>query len=412
MTGVIGPIEVAIAPSVRVDLFERVLPFWTATVPDGRRRGLHGAVDTHGRVQKGAPRSTVLASRVAWTFATVYRRTKDPAALAVAVRAANELLERHTDDRHGGVWWSIDARRQPLARHKHTYAQSFAVYAFTEMWLATGDHRWRDAARDIITLLLTRASDGRGGFIECATEQWIPERGWCLGLGDPRARVSTNTLLHVVEALANAVRAGLSDLARSPLKEHLELLSAHGVQPDAQGMYQWFADDWRPLGDTEATSPGHDLEAAWLLADAVSELDDASLHAHLEWTGVQLAGNVIRRGLSHEGGVLTSVGGAITDMTLSWWAQAEGIAGLSWAAKNSGDEQFVDAGLRLWALVESRFVSHGVGDWIRALDGFGQPIVGGLAIGPWECPYHVVRTEVGVLERTGLLTPHRLDKGG
>lgn len=397
-------VEVSIADRVWVDLFDRVAPFWMNTIPHRRRR-LRGAVGEDGHVRRHAPKSTVLTSRVAWSFASIYRHTGDRAALALAERAAVELLERHVDDQYGGVYWSIDSRRRPLERHKHMYAQAFAIYAFTEMHLATRDPRWWQAARALLSTSIAGLTDDRGGFAECADETWTPVSGRCLGrTGDATARVSTNTLIHIVEALANAVRADLGDDARQLLNDHLTLLAEHAPKVGGRGMHQWFDHQWRPLGDPTITSPGHDLEAAWLLHDAAGLVNDASLRATWRAIGLGLVAGALTHGLDRDGGVLGLAGATQQHPTLAWWAQAEGLAGFCWAAAQ-GDERAAAAARRLWLLIDTHFVSDGPGDWVRVLDTDRRRAPGGLAIGPWECPYHVTRTELGVLVRAGRLTP-------
>jgi mannobiose 2-epimerase len=397
-------VEVAIADRAWIDLFDRVAPFWLNTIPHRRHR-LRGAVGEDGSVRRHAPKSTVLTARVTWAFASIYRHTGDRSALALAERAATELLERHVDSQHGGVYWSIDARRLPLRRHKHMYAQAFAIYAFTEMYLATRNLRWWDAARSLLSAVTTGLVDGRGGFIECADEEWVPVTGQCLGRADDEtARVSTNTLIHIVEALANSVRADLGDDARQLLGDHLALLAEHALHVGGHGMHQWFDSRWRPLGDPTVTSPGHDLEAAWLLHDAAGLVNDPALHATWRDIGRGLVSGALSRGLDRDGGVLALVGTEQQRQALTWWAQAEGLAGFCWAAAQ-GDERAADAAQRLWLLIDTHFVSDGPGDWARALDDDRRRVPGGLAIGPWECPYHVVRTELGVLVRAGRLTP-------
>lgn len=396
-------VEIAIADQVWVDLFDRVAPFWLHTMPSGRNR-LRGAVGEDGRVRHFAAKSTVLTSRVAWSFASVYRHTGDRVAFALAERAATELLERHVDQRYGGVYWSIDVWRRPRERHKHMYAQAFAIYAFTEMFLADRNPRWWHAARAVLSAVASGLADGRGGLAECADERWEPVSGRCLGrIGDTTARVSTNTLIHVVEALANAVRAGLGDDARPLLRDHLAILADHALQSRGRGMHQWFDAQWRPLGDPTVTSPGHDLEAAWLLHDAAGLLNDASMQATWRAIGMDLVSGALTRGLDHDGGV-RRLAGAHPDSTLQWWAQAEGLAGFCWAAAQ-GDERAAVAARRLWHLISTRFVSVGRGDWVRALDADRRRVPGALAIGPWECPYHVTRTELGVLVRAARLAP-------
>ena len=78
-------------------------------------------------VQKEAPKGLVQHSRMLWTFAHADRIVGDPEYLLIACHARQALMNWFWDAEHGGFFWMVNYRGQPLQTDKFTYGQAFAI---------------------------------------------------------------------------------------------------------------------------------------------------------------------------------------------------------------------------------------------------------------------------------------------
>lgn len=126
----------ALGAEIERDLRANLLPFWMTRVPDLDHGGFYGALSNAGAVDNAAPRTAVLYGRILWTFSAAYRVYGTPAYLETAERARAYLNTHLWDDRHQGVFWSVDRHGRPLEARKHSYAQAFALYGYSEHYRA------------------------------------------------------------------------------------------------------------------------------------------------------------------------------------------------------------------------------------------------------------------------------------
>ncbi len=397
------------AARLRSELELNVLPWWQKNIfaaSDGRVLG--------GRSHDGTllelPRSAVLGTRLLWTFASAQLRLgPDPARALAAHRAWAWVSGPLTDAEHGGVYWSVDADGRPLADHKQTYAQAFAIYALTacHAWQSTELHQTAQAmtpalqqALQLFELLETHAADSLdGGFFEGCTRDWRPLPGAKLSEAEPPAPKSMNTMLHVLEAYTELLRIHPKLRIAARLRELVELFLTRLWLPKQRCFGLFFTRDWHNL--TPQVSWGHDIEAAWLLTRACQVLNDPCLHQRVAALAVRVADEVLARGVAADGRVLGAglFDGSVTDARSHWWCQAEAMVGFWDAWQIGGDERHANAAWRAWQYIDRHHIDRRGGDWFKLLDERGDPLPEANKAGPWECPYHHVRACLEMMER-------------
>jgi mannobiose 2-epimerase len=398
------------ASRLRQELEHNVLPWWQANMFDISNGRVLG-----GRSNEGAllelPRSAVLGARLLWTFASALLRLgPDPARALVAQRAWDWLRGPLTDAEHGGIYWSVDAAGRPLAEHKQTYAQAFAIYALSAC------HAWQCAehkqamtpalqqAQQLFELLEAHAADPvDGGFFEGCTRDWRPLPGARLSEQEPPAPKSMNTMLHVLEAYTELLRIDpkmpFAARVAARLRELVELFLTRLWLPDQRCFGLFFSRDWQNL--TPQVSWGHDIEAAWLLTRACEVLGDPRLRERVRALAVRVADAVLAQGVASDGRVLGAglFDGSVTDARSHWWCQAEAMVGFWDAWQIAGDKRHADAAWRAWSYIDRHHIDRQGGDWFKLLDEQGRPLPDANKAGPWECPYHHVRACLEMLER-------------
>ena len=128
-------------------LVEQLLPFWMERAPDPEAGGFLTYFDRDGRPTGETDKTFLMQIRTLYTMASAHRAGYGGERSAALARlGADFILEHYWDDEHGGWIWIADRYGKPLVESKIGYGQCFAMYAFSEYYLATGDVRGRLAA--------------------------------------------------------------------------------------------------------------------------------------------------------------------------------------------------------------------------------------------------------------------------
>ena len=87
-----------LASSVKENLVENILPFWTDKMTDTRNGGFFGRMDGNNTVIPDADRGGILNARILWTFSSAFRVLKDSSYLKTATYSRDYIF-RHFIDR-------------------------------------------------------------------------------------------------------------------------------------------------------------------------------------------------------------------------------------------------------------------------------------------------------------------------
>ena len=384
---------------LRQELTGNILPFWIQHVCDPENGGFYGALSNDLVINNQAPRSAILTARILWTFSASYGFEPRPAYLAMARFAFTYLSQKFIDPLLGGVYWTIDAKGQPLQDRKHSYAQAFAIYGLSEYYRASGDSAALGMAQHLFELLDQYVYEPVfGGYQEGRARDWSPTTDMRLSEKETDAQKSMNTLLHLLEAYTNLYRAWPDAHLRQRILELTTIFLDHIIDPPGQHLQLLFDDRWNSLVNT--ISFGHDIEASWLLLESANVVSIAGLTNRVKSASLQLAQVVYEHGLWPDGSVVLEqdqLGNRNTER--HWWPLAEGMVGFYNAYQLTGHQHFADASQRCWQFAQERMVDRQNGDWFKVLDADYQPKPGYPKMGPWECPYHHARACLEMIKR-------------
>lgn len=387
--------------ALRTELIERILPYWLQHTPDLDRGGFVGVIDSCGRPQPKAQKAAVLTARILWTFSAAARHLDSERCRTMADRAYSYLLDRFWDPEHGGVYWMLDYEGRPTEPKKQVYAQAFVLYGLTEYQRATGHAESLEQAQVLFELLERTAHDPTyGGYIEGFCRDWGPLDDVSLGEDDPNTRKSMNTTLHVLEAYTNLHRVWPDERVKERIDELVALFLHRIVDRDTYHLRCFFDEAW--TCQSQLVSFGHDIEASWLLTEAVEENGNASLRADLESLLVPLIDAVLREGVGPDHALLYEAEGeTIVDADRHWWPQAEALVAFVNAYEWTGQERFLDAATGTWSFIEDRILDRTHGEWHFRVSEAGEPYMSDNKVGPWKGPYHNARACLEILSRTG-----------
>lgn len=374
--------------AAREVLEHTILHFWQTRMVDNERGGFYGRIDGHNTLHPDAPKGAVLNARILWTFAAAARVLNNTAYRILAARAYDYLMQRFIDREHGGVYWSLHADGTPLDTKKQTYAIAFAIYGLAEYVRLTNNQEALDAAIRLFNDLEAHAFDAVNiGYIEALTRDWQPIADMRLSESDENGSRTMNTHLHVLEAYTNLYRVYKDPRVARQLRVLIDIFVNRLYNPSNGHLDLFFDDQWQ--GRRDKTSPGHEIEAAWLLHEALEVLGDPILLQETLPVCQQLA-------QAAENGILKES---------QWWCYAEAVVGYIDQWKLNQKTLPVEAAINLemaeaaWEFIQSHLIDREHGEWYWAILPDGIPDTSNDKAGFWKCPYHNSRMCLEIIER-------------
>ncbi len=374
--------------AAREVLEHTILHFWQTRMVDNERGGFYGRIDGHNTLHPDAPKGAVLNARILWTFAAAARVLNNTAYRILAARAYDYLMQRFIDREHGGVYWSLHADGTPLDTKKQTYAIAFAIYGLAEYVRLTNNQEALDAAIRLFEDIEAHAFDAVNvGYIEALTRDWQPIADMRLSESDENGSRTMNTHLHVLEAYTNLYRVYKDPRVARQLRVLIDIFVNRLYNPSNGHLDLFFDDQWQ--GRRDKTSPGHEIEAAWLLHEALEVLGDPILLQETLPVCQQLA-------QAAENGILKES---------QWWCYAEAVVGYIDQWKLNQKTLPVEAAINLemaeaaWEFIQSHLIDREHGEWYWAILPDGIPDTSNDKAGFWKCPYHNSRMCLEIIER-------------
>ncbi|MDP3179317.1 MAG: AGE family epimerase/isomerase [Spirochaetaceae bacterium] len=406
----------ALALRMRSELESDILPFWLP-YRDLQGGGFRGLVRNDGTSDASAPKGLVMHARFLWAYSAAYRRYGTVAYREAARAARDFLCGALYDAEAGGFWWAVDAELVPLRREKLIYGQAFAIYGLSEWFAATADREALELALETWGLLESRARDrAAGGYFEACDEEWKGPVVLALSEVDVPCDKSMNTNLHVLEALSALYAATGRPAVRESLASLLRVY-AEKVFAGKGHLSLYFDSAWKSL--TDHVSWGHDIESAWLMAEASRSLYGAAAHSSGAAAPPTVAApppavtGAIGRARAASLAALGEFGGSLPrekadgriDEQRDWWVQAEAVVGMVDAWQDSGDRRYLDAAERLWDYIESTLIDRQGGEWFWGAGSDGAPALDRPKGGLWKTCYHNGRACLEVTARAESSVP-------
>ena len=379
---------IALRASARRMLEENILPFWQERMVDNEHGGFYGRIDGHDILHSDAPKGAILNARILWTFSAACRVLHKTEYRIMAARAYDYLMLRFVDREFGGVYWSLNADGTPLDTKKQTYAIAFVMYGLAEYARLTGDE---DAKRQAISLfhdIERHAFDATNvGYVEALTRDWQPIADMRLSEKDENGSRTMNTHLHVLEAYTCLYRIWPDEQLEKQLRTLVNIFVTRIYNPENGHLDLFFDDCWR--GKRDKHSPGHDIEASWLLQEAIEVLGDEKL--------LQQTLPVIHHlAQASEEGIMKES---------QWWCYAEAVVGFynqyQLYKEDKPAESIINYEMAeaAYEYITTHLVDYVHGEWHWGLMPDGSVDRENDKAGFWKCPYHNSRMCLEILER-------------
>lgn len=379
-----------------------IADWWLRYATDRENGGFYGAVNYRNEPDRDAKKCVIMNVRALWFFSAAARFTGRRDYYDAAIASFDYVAKHFVDREHGGVLWMLDAKGAMVDGRKHTYAQAFAIYAFSEFYDLTKSVEALRLSLDCFELIETHAKDSTdNGYLEGFTQSWGALDDVRLSAKEDNSPKTMNTNLHVLEAytaLHNAVRPVHPSAKRvaAALANELQVFCDHIVDLDGGHVRMFMNEQW--VDHSTEYSFGHDIESSWLIQKAMHSLVDTEDDvARFQGCVDRLAEVGLARGLRPNGCMLDecNIASGQTGPT-AWWVQAEAMVGFACMWSRGHGEQYLHAVMDIWAHVQEHYIDaeHGEWHWFAKYD--LAPEESEYKVGPWKGPYHSGRAMMQV----------------
>ncbi|MCR5177560.1 MAG: AGE family epimerase/isomerase [Lachnospiraceae bacterium] len=406
----------------REHLEKKFIPFWK-WLCDYENGGFYGLVTGDLAAHKSAEKGCVLNSRILWFFSMVYRRLHDEDSLDMARHAYAFLRDRFIDRDNGGLYWSVTALGEPLEADKYCFCQASAVYALSayaiaehiDSSLAIRDDKYGEGrSKEALELAYTIADfmeehlRDETGYIEAVTDDLLPTENIQLSYDGEASDRTISTAISVLEAYNELYKAGEKPEILERLKAAVSMFLDRFYDRENVRLFTAFDRDYNSMCETY--SYGHDLEASWLIDDALATIGDWDRAGEASEMSGRLVAAVYDRALEqtdHSAAVPLQRLNGVVDETRMWWVEAEAVNGFLnavYRATRLDDRQlslqYAEAVGKLWNFIRSSMIDErSGGEWFCAVSAEGVHDTALPIADIWKGPFHAGRMCLEVIHR-------------
>ena len=379
-------------PRLETNLTENIIAFWYPKTIDRTNGGYLLNHDIEGRLKGPGTKMIVTQARMVWFYSHLARTGYGGQEYLDAADAGYRFLkEKMWDQKNGGFYWEVDVTGEKKLRlKKHLYGQSFALYALSEYYLATGKKEALDLATRLFNLMEAKAHDKiYGGYLEWFNEDWTPAPpGELSYMGEPDFKLM-NTHLHLLEAMTTFYRASKLPLARERLLELIAIQSNAVVRKGLGACTDKYQRNWEPVltGNYARVSYGHDLENIWLLNDAcdaagISNYPLLDLYRALFDYALKYGYDEDQGGFFYYG----AFNQPAQNREKSWWVQSEACVSALYMYRLTHDARYLRVFEKTYDWIEKHQVDWKNGEWFDTIMPDGTPSGDKAQI--WKSGYH------------------------
>ena len=335
----------------------------------------------------------VTQARHVWSTskaATFY--PEEPRYLSAAAHGVEFLRNVMWDRELGGFRTLATREGTPIPSkdgrfRKTAYGNAFGIFALAAYHQASGNAPALELAKDAFHWLDRHGRDpAHQGYF-----RHLERDGTAMVAADARHLAKdANSTIHLLEAFTELYRAWPDALLRRRLSELLHLVRDR-ISSERGYMNLYFDPDWAPAGARDGGCPGrsvdvsfgHDLEAAFLMIDAMEALGDGA-DARTLRRAKALVDHALRQGWDERKGGFFDRGRyrfgeaepTITRESKVWWVQAEGLHTLKLMLNRFPDDRprYLEKFEMLWKYIKNHLVDYRNGGWYQ----------GGLDREPWH----------------------------
>ena len=369
-----------LAQQYKSELLDRVMPFWMEHSIDKEMGGYFTCLERDGEVFD-TDKFVWLQGREVWMLATLYNKVEKKAEWLEAAIQGAEFLKRHGHDGSLNWYFALDREGHPLVEPYNIFSYTFAVIAFGQLALATGNEEYADIAKRTFDIVLSKVDNPKGKWSKAAPGA-RELKSFALPMILCNVALEIEPLLDkdfLDRTIATCVHEVMDVFYRPELGLIVEHLGTDGQLVDCM--------------DGRLLNPGHAIEAMWFIMDLGKRLGDKALIEK----AVQIALQEVEYGWDKQyGGIfyfMDRLGHPLQQLEWDqklWWVHIETLITMIKGYELTGNEKCLEWFERVHEYVWSHFMDPEHPEWFGYLNRRGEVLLT-LKGGKWKGCFHVPR---------------------
>ena len=369
-----------LAQQYKSELLDRVMPFWMEHSIDKEMGGYFTCLERDGEVFD-TDKFVWLQGREVWMLATLYNKVEKKAEWLEAAIQGAEFLKRHGHDGNLNWYFALDREGHPLVEPYNIFSYTFAVIAFGQLALATGNEEYADIAKRTFDIVLSKVDNPKGRWSKAAPGA-RELKSFALPMVLCNVALEIEPLLDkdfLDRTIATCVHEVMDVFYRPELGLIVEHLGTDGQLVDCM--------------DGRLLNPGHAIEAMWFIMDLGKRLGDKVLIEK----AVQIALQEVEYGWDKPyGGIfyfMDRLGHPLQQLEWDqklWWVHIETLITMIKGYELTGNEKCLEWFERVHEYVWSHFMDPEHPEWFGYLNRRGEVLLT-LKGGKWKGCFHVPR---------------------
>ena len=369
-----------LAQQYKSELLDRVMPFWMEHSIDKEMGGYFTCLERDGEVFD-TDKFVWLQGREVWMLATLYNKVEKKAEWLEAAIQGAEFLKRHGHDGNLNWYFALDREGHPLVEPYNIFSYTFAVIAFGQLALATGNEEYADIAKRTFDIVLSKVDNPKGRWSKAAPGA-RELKSFALPMILCNVALEIEPLLDkdfLDRTIATCVHEVMDVFYRPELGLIVEHLGTDGQLVDCM--------------DGRLLNPGHAIEAMWFIMDLGKRLGDKALIEK----AVQTALQEVEYGWDKQyGGIfyfMDRLGHPLQQLEWDqklWWVHIETLITMIKGYELTGNEKCLEWFERVHEYVWSHFMDPEHPEWFGYLNRRGEVLLT-LKGGKWKGCFHVPR---------------------
>jgi len=340
------------AERYRVELLDRVIPFWLRQSLDREHGGYFTCLTREGRVYDSR-KYVWLHGRAVWMLSKLHNEVERRDEWLDAARLILDFLRAHARDPHGRYYFSLTREGRPAFYQRKPYSAVFAVLGMLEFSKATGDAALRAEAIALFFRIL----------------EWIADPPL---LGRPGPAIPSLADVMITASMASEIAQVDEDPRyREILRDCVQ--RARTFYDPSRRIFLEYPPANTPEG--RLFCPGDSIEASWFLLHALEFAPDEEMRALL----LESIEGALEFGWDQEHGGLyyfMDVEGLPplpleSNMKL-WWPHTEAIYATILAYKMTADPKWLAWLEKVDAYAFAHFSDPEYGEWFGYCDRRGE----------------------------------------
>ena len=370
----------ALAEQYKSELLDKVVPFWLDKSQDHEFGGYFTCLDRDGSVYD-TDKFIWLQGREVWMFAKLYNEVEHKQEwLDCAIQGA-EFLKKYGHDGQLNWYFALDREGQPLVEPYNIFSYTFAVIAFGQLAIATGNKEYEEIARKTFDIVLSRVDN--------------PKARWNKAVPGSRSlktfdlpMILCNVALEIEPLLEPKF---LHQTIDTCLHEVLDVFYRPelGLVVEALGKDGELVDSF----DGRKLNPGHAIESTWFIMDLGKRLNRPDLIEK----AVEISLAEVEYGWDEQyGGIfyfMDRLGKPRHELEFDqklWWVHIETLISMLKGYQLTGNPKCLEWFERVHDYTWKHFADPDYPEWYGYLNRRGEVLLP-LKGGKWKGCFHVPR---------------------